>query len=105
MRSFFKRLFAVFLILFTLTLYAPRICLAGEHHPLTPAGITEQQPQIRSTPQEEIPTVKKKKTSGWTWLILLGVVGGAAVAAGAGGGGDSGGEGNDSDTGDVTYSW
>lgn len=105
MRSFFTRLFIVFLVLFTLNIYVPRICLAEEQHSPTKPGITEQQPQIRSTPQEQIPTVKKKKTSGWTWLILLGVVGGAAVAAGAGGGGDSGGEGNDSDTGDVTYSW
>jgi len=86
-------------------MYAPRISLAGEQNPPATPNITEQQPQIRSTPQEEIPTVKKKKTSGWTWLILLGVVGGAVAAAGAGGGGDSGGGGSGSDTGDVTYSW
>ena len=104
MRSFLKRLLAVFLILFTLTLYAPNIILAGEQSPPVKPGITEQEPQIRSTPQEQIPTVKKKKTSGWTWLILLGVVGGAAIAAGAGGGGESS-SGGGGDTGSYNGSW
>ena len=78
--------------------------------PLADQDLTEQ-PQIRSTPEEDIPTVKVKKTSGWTWVIVVGLLGGLLAAASGGDGGDSGGSSSngggsdDSDPGDATVTW
>ena len=92
-----KRIFVALLIILTFNLYLPKITFAGQvptKHPL----------EIRSTPEEDIPTIKEKKTSGWTWVILLALIGGAAAAAS---GGDNGGEngGDSGDTGSYTGTW
>ena len=102
-----KKLFAVVLILLILNLYFPSITFAGQHHVFAKAGVTEHKPEILSTPEEDIPTIKAKKTSGWTWVILLALIGGVAAAAAGGGGGDSGGGESPppSDEGDVTVAW
>ena len=87
-----KKLLSVLLILLVLNLYLPNLAFAKQPQLYAKAGATKHKPEMRSTPEEDIPTIKVKKRSGWTWLILLGLAGGAAaVAAGAGGGGDSGG--------------
>ena len=89
-----KRIFTALLILLTFNLYLPKITFAEQ-------SLTKHPLETRSTPEEEIPTIKEK-TSGWKWLIVLGLVGGmVAVAAGGGGGGNGG----DSETGDVDYNW
>ena len=102
-----KKLLTVVLAVLLLILYFPNLTFAGQHHLYAQAGITKHKPEILSTPEEEIPTVKAKKTSGWTWLILLGLVGGIAAAAGGGGGGDSGGGASPppAEEGDVTVTW
>jgi len=92
-----KRIFVSLLILLTFNLYLPNPAFADQ-------TLTKHPLETRSTPEEEIPTTKAKKTSGWTWLIVLGLVGGM-VAVAAGGGGDGGGNGGDSETGDVDYDW
>ncbi len=90
-----KRIFTALLILLTFNLYLPNVAFAEQ-------GPTKHPLEIRSTPAKDIPKIKVKKTSGWKWLIVLGLVGGiAAVAAGGGGGGNGG----DSETGDVDYNW
>lgn len=89
-----KKIFIALLILLTFNLYLPNITFAEQ-------GPTKHPLEIRSTQAKDIPKIKVK-TSGWKWLILLGLVGGmVAVAAGGGGGGNGG----DSETGDVDYNW
>ena len=97
MKSIMKRIFIVLLILLTFNLYLPNVIFAEQ-------GPTKHPLEIRSTPAKDIPKIKVKKTSGWTWVIVLGLVGGM-VAVAAGGGGDGGGNGGDSETGDVDYDW
>ena len=104
----FKRIFTGMLILLVLNLYLPNIAFSEHRYLYAKAGVTEHEPEIVSTPEEDMPTVKVKKSSGWSWLIILAVIGGAAAAAG--GGGDNGGGGSGvstdgGDTGDVTYTW
>ncbi len=106
-----KRIFIALLILLTFNLYLPSITFAEQHYVYAKAGITKHKPETLSTPEEDIPTIKEKKRSGWTWLILLGLAGGAAAAIGGGGGDDSGGSGSGGgggdggDAGDVTVTW
>jgi len=102
-----KKLFILVLILSILNLYLPNIAFAEQHQLFAKADITKHKPEILSTPEEDIPTIKAKKTSGWTWVILLALIGGVAAAAAGGGGGDGGGGGGngDGDTGDVTVTW
>jgi len=107
-----KRLFVALLILSVTNLYLPKITFAKQRHLFAKAGITKHKPEIRSTPEEDIPTIKKKKTTAWTWLILLALIGGAAAAACGGGGGDKDDkpppppdEGDGGDSGDVTVTW
>lgn len=100
-----KKLFTVVLILSILSLYFPNITLAEQHHLYAKAGITDHKPEILSTPEEDIPTIKKKETSSWTWVILLALIGGVAAAAGGGGGSSGGGSSGGGDTGDVTVTW
>ena len=103
-----KRIFAGMLILLVLNLYLPNVAFAEHRYLYAKKEITQHEPEILSTPEEEIPTVKVKKSSGWTWLILLALIAGGAAAAAGGGGetptpplnGDNGG-----DTGDVTVNW
>ena len=109
---YLKKLFTVVLILSILNLYFPNTTFAEQHHLFAKAEITKHKPEILSTPEEDIPTIKAKKTSGWTWVILLALIGGVAAAAAAGGGdgdsggGSSGGGGSDGgDSGDVTVTW
>ena len=103
-----KRIFSGMLMLFVLNLYLPNIVFAEHRYLYAKAGITEHEPEILSTPEEEIPAAKVKKSSGWSWLIILAVIGGAAAAAGGGGGNGGGGSGDSTgggDTGDVTVTW
>jgi hypothetical protein len=68
-----------------LSLYFPNISFAEKQLFSAKAGITKHRPQVVSTPEQDIPTVKVKKTMLWP-CCLLGVVaiaGGAAAAAGA----------------------
>jgi hypothetical protein len=97
-----KKLFIAVLTLLTVVLYLPRITFAQQVHLYAKAGITEHAPKSRTTPEKDIPIIKKKKTSGWTWLILVALLGGVA-AAGGGGGGDGGSPAPT--TGDVTVGW
>jgi hypothetical protein len=107
-----KRLLIAALVLLTLHLYFPHIAFAGdEQYLFSKVDITKHEPEILSTPEEDIPVIKKKGSS-WGWYILLVLVAGGAAAAAAGGGeetqtsptppsnGDNGG-----DTGDVTVTW
>lgn len=99
-----KKAISVGLILLTLNLYLfPAVTFAEEERLF--AEVTKHPPEFLSTPEEPIPTVKGKKTSGWTWIILAVLVGGVAAAA-AGGGGGGGGDGDGgSSTGSVTVGW
>ena len=99
-----KKIFTLLLILLVLNLYLPNLIFAEHKYLYAKAGITKHKPEILSTPEENIPTIKVKKTSGWTWLILVALLGGVAAAAGGGGGG-SGGGGGTTTTGDVTVGW
>jgi len=99
-----KKIFTLLLILLILNLYFPNLTFAEHKYLYAKAGITKHKPEILSTPEENIPTIKVKKTSGWTWLILVALLGGVAAAAGGGGGG-SGGGGGTTTTGDVTVGW
>ena len=105
-----KKLFTLVLMLLTLNLYLPNITFADQHDLFAKADITKHKPEVLSTPEEPIPTTKVKKTSGWTWVILLGLAGGAAAGLAAGAGseeesdGGGGGDG-DGDTGDVVVTW
>ena len=98
-----KKIFIALLILLTFNLYLPNAAFAEQ-------GPTKHPLEIRSTPAKDIPKIKVKKTSGWTWVIVVGLRGGMVAAASSGGGGDgggsdSGGGSGDSDGGDVTGTW
>jgi len=85
-----------------LSLYFPNISFAEKQLFGAKAGITKHRPQVVSTPEQDIPTVKVKKTMLWP-CCLLGVVaiaGGAAAAVGAG-------EEDEEETtkGDITVTW
>ena len=99
-----KKLFIAVLTFLTVILYLPRITFAQQVHSYTKASITEYAPKSRTTPEKDIPIIKKKKTSSWTWLILVVLLGGVAAAAGGGGGGDES-PGPSPTTGDVTVGW
>ena len=96
-----KKIFTLFLILLILNLYLPNLTFAEK-------VITKHSPEIRTTPEQDIPIIKEKKKSSWTWLILVALLGGVAAAAGGGGGdgGDSSsGGGGTTTTGDLTVGW
>jgi uncharacterized membrane protein YfcA len=97
--KFLKKIFTLLLILLMLNFYLPNLTFAEQ-------ALTKHPPEIRTTPEEDIPMIQEKKKSGWTWLILVALLGGVAAAAG-GGGGDSGGGvgGTTTTTGDVTVGW
>lgn len=65
-----KRILISLLILLTVNLYLPKITFAEQ-------DLIKKPLEIRSTPEEDIPTEKVKKTSGWTWLIGVSLIGGA----------------------------
>jgi len=81
--AYLKKLCILVLALLMLNLYIPRLSLAQEY--LTSLKVPKHEPQSWSIPEQDIPTVKVKKTSGWTWLLLIALIGGAAAAAGGGG--------------------
>ncbi len=103
-----KKIFIALLILLTFNLYLPNATFAEQ-------GPTKHPLEIRSTPPKDIPKIKVKKTSGWTWVIVAALIGGMVAAAsggdsddstGSGSSGDTGASGDDSgDSGDVTGTW
>lgn len=97
-----KKSLIVLLILATANLFIPKAIFAEQ-------GPTEHPLEIRSTPPEDIPKIKVKKPSGWTWVIVLGLVGGMVAAASSAGGGSSGGSGGSGGgsgyTGSYTGTW
>ena len=98
-----KRIFTALLILSTFNLYLPNAIFAEQ-------GPTKHPLEIRSTPAKDIPKIKVKKTSGWTWVIVVGLLGGLLAAASSGGGddsagGSSGGGSGDGNSGDVSGTW
>jgi hypothetical protein len=101
----FKKLFIFVLIPLTLTLYLPRIASCRQLHRYAKAEVTEHAPVIRTSPEKEIPAPKEKKSSSWTWVLLIALVGGVAAAAGGGGGGGDSGGGSTPTTGSITGSW
>ena len=92
-----KKIFTLLLILLMLNFYLPNLTFAEQ-------ALTKHPPEIRTTPEEDIP-IEVKKTSSWTWLILVALLGGVAAAAGGGGGDSGGGGGTTTTTGDVTVGW
>ncbi len=105
--EYVKKIFIILLAISILTLYLPKIALAQQL--LASADVPKHEPQSWGTPEEDIPTKKVKKVSRWTYLIIVGLIGGIAAAASSGGGGDSGGDSSGSDdsgdTGDYTGTW
>ena len=93
-----KRIFTALLILLIFNLYLPTMTFAEQ-------GPTKSPIKIRSTPEEDIPEIKEKKTSTWTWVLLVALLGGVAAAAGGGGGDSGGGGGTTTTTGDVIVEW
>ena len=100
-----KKLLTLVLILSVMSLYLPNLTCAEQRPLFAKAGVTEHKPEILSTPEEDIPTIKAKKTSGWTWLIAIGLIGGVVAAAAGGDGDGGGGGGGGGDTGDVAVTW
>ena len=103
--EYIKKISITMLVILILNLYLPKMALAQQV--FASADVPKHEPQSWGTPEEDIPPIK---TSGWTWVILVALVGGIAAAASGGGGGDSGGGssgGGDgsSDTGSYTGSW
>lgn len=106
--NLWKKIFAGMLILLVGNLYLPNMAFAEHRYLYAKTGVSKHEPEILSTPEEEIPTVQVKKSSSWSWLILIGVIGGAAAAAGGGGGGsdeESSSTGGSSNTGSYTGTW
>ncbi len=94
-----KKIFIALLILLTFNLYLPNVAFAEQ-------GPTKHPLEIRSTPAKDIPKIKVKKTSGWTWVIVAALIGGMVVAASGGDSGDDSSGGDDSgDSGDVSGTW
>jgi uncharacterized membrane protein YgcG len=108
-----KITFTSLLILSVLNLFLPEIAFAEQGHLFAKAEVTKHRPEILSTPEQDIPVEKVKKTSfKWIWVLLgVGAVG-AVAAGGGGGGGDSGGGsagggggGDSGASGDVSVTW
>lgn len=88
-----KKIFIALLILLTFNLYLPNVAFAEQ-------GPTKHPLEIRSTPAKDIPKIKVKKTSGWTWVIVVVLLGGLLTAASGGDGDDSTGSSSSTDSGD-----
>jgi len=108
--GFLKKIFIIVLVLLTLNLYLPKIHFAQELKLYSESVIAKSPeirsalaPEIRSTPEEEIPVRKvTKKKSRWIWWVLgLAVVGGGVAAVAGGGDEDNG----SSSTGSGTITW
>lgn len=94
------KIISIFLIFLTLNLYFSKVMFAEENQSSIEAGITKHTPEFLLAPEEDIPRIKEKKISPWTWAIIIGLIGGVAAVAS---GGDEGGKG--SNTGSTTISW
>jgi hypothetical protein len=92
----------VLLAVSMLSLYFPDISFAEKELFTAKSGITKHRPQVVSTPEQDIPTVKEKKTRLWPCCLGLALLG-AAAAAGGGGGGDDNGSSNG--TGNIGVTW
>jgi len=72
------------------------------------AGVTAQNPQVFSSPEEDIPLEDQTSKIGgkkWLWALLgAALIGGVAVVAGGAGGGDNGGDDGGS-TASYNFSW
>jgi hypothetical protein len=99
--EYIKKISVIVLVILTLNLSLTNMAFAQQV--FVSPDVPKHEPQSWSTPEEDIPPIKEKKTSGWTWVILIALLGGVAAAAGGGGGGDSGSGG--SDTGGYAGSW
>ncbi len=93
--KFLEKILILFLIISLWNLCLPRLSFSqvGFIEP----EITKNPPEMRSSPEENIPVEEvTKKGTGWVWWVLGAlVVGGAiAIAAAAGGGGGGGGSTN-----------
>ncbi len=86
-----------------LSLYFPNISFAEKQLFGAKTGITKHRPQVVSTPEQDIPTVKVKKTRLWPCCLGLGLLAIAGAAAGGGGGGDD--ENGNGTTGDIGVTW
>ncbi len=86
-----KNIFIVLLILSLLNLYLPRVTFSqiGDIE----EEITNHAPEMRATPEENIPVeVVKKRGPIWLWVVLgLLLIGGTLALVTAGGGGGGGG--------------
>jgi hypothetical protein len=101
-----KRIFSGILILFVLNLYLPNIAFAEHRYLYAKAGVTKHEPEILSTPEEDILPVKVKKKSRWGWYILLVLIAGGAAAASSGGEEEKPPSSSPTpSTGDVTVTW
>jgi len=105
-----KKPLTIVLTLCVLTLSLPPLTVAETPALYAQPGVTTHRPETLTTPEKEIPKVEekveKKKGMGWSWLLLLGAVGGVVALAGGGAGEETdGGGGGDGDTGEVTVSW
>ena len=97
-----KKSFIVLLAFLMLSLYFPNISFAEKRLFGAKAGITKHRPQVVSTPEQDIPTVKVKKTLLWPCCVGLGLVGIAAAAAGAAAGEEEEEQGT---TGNIGVTW
>jgi hypothetical protein len=86
-----KKTFIMLLIVSLLNLYLPRVTFSQVGD--IKEEITKHAPEMRSTPEENIPVeVVKKRVATWVWVVLgLLVVGGTLALVTAGGGGGGGG--------------
>ena len=95
--KFLEKNLILLLILSLLNLYLPRLSFSqvGFIDP----EITKHSPEMRSSPEENIPVeeVSKKRTD-WVWWVLGALVVGGAIAAAAAGGGGGGGGGSSNNT-------
>jgi hypothetical protein len=107
--KFLEKILILFLTFSLGNLYLPRLSFSqvGFIEP----EITKHSPEMRSSPEENIPVEEvTKKRTGWVWWVLGAlVVGGAIAVAAAGGGGGGGGSSSTSsaagNSGSVTVGW
>ena len=100
-----KNIFIMLLILSLLNLYLPRVIFSQVGG--IEEEITKHAPEMRSTPEENIPVgVAKKRGAIWVWVVLgLLVVGGTLALKTTGGGGNSTSNGSGGDSGNISVGW
>jgi len=105
-----EKILILLLIFSLLNIYMPRLSFSqvGFIEP----EITKHSPEMRSSPEENIPVEEvTKRQTDWVWWILgLLLVGGAIAIAAAGAGGGGGGSSNNSsssggNSGSVAVGW